>query len=235
MKLAIGIATYQRADGTTPIYLSKALASIVKQIHQDYKVFLIGDKYENNNEFEAIAKSIIPQEKIYFENRSFAPERDRYKLGSRELWCSGGVGAYNHAIDIALNQGFDYMCHLDHDDYWSEDHLSSINYVIENTQNSALIYTCSKHIQNQILPRGVSLDDSVCEHIPIPANIVHSSVCINHKLISLKYRDVYLEEGRTLEADMDMWYRVKDYLSKNSHLKSYLIKRTTCFHELESH
>lgn len=235
MKLAIGIPTYCRTDGSTPRYLTRALESVKNQTHQDYKVFLIGDQYTNHVEFEQLATSIIPEDKIYFENRSIAPERDLYPHGTRQLWCSGGVSAYNHAVDCALAQGYDYMCHLDHDDFWEADHLARINQVIESVSPPALIYSCSHHINGSVLPAGVPLDGKVYEHIPLPTQVVHSSVCINHSLVPLKYRDVYAETGNIVEADIDMWIRTKQFIYHNPGLKSYLIAWPTCHHDIENH
>ena len=60
MKLGIVIATYQRKDGTTPFFLQKALDSIFSQTYQNFKIFLIGDKYEDNEEFvNIISKTTI--------------------------------------------------------------------------------------------------------------------------------------------------------------------------------
>ena len=46
-RLAITIATYQRPDGTTPFYLKRALDAVFNQTHKYFKVYVIGDKYEN--------------------------------------------------------------------------------------------------------------------------------------------------------------------------------------------
>lgn len=233
MKLAIGIPTYQRADGTTPGYLTRALESIKNQTHQDYKVFLIGDCYQNNDEFEQLATSIIDKDKIYFENRPHAPERDKYPMGSQQLWYSGGVSAYNYAIDCALSQDYDYMCHLDHDDFWGTNHLSLISHVIDATTDSALVYSCAQYLDSKVLPSGVPLIGEVYQHIPVPTQVVHSSVCMNHRLLPLKYRDVFAEQGSPLEADIDMWLRVKEYIGAKPTLKSYLIGALTCYHDQE--
>jgi glycosyltransferase involved in cell wall biosynthesis len=235
MKLAICIPTYCRNDGLTPRYLTRALESVKNQTHHDYKVFLIGDRYDNTAEFEQLATSIISEDKIYFENRSIAPERDKYSHGTRQLWCSGGVSAYNHAVECALTQGYDYMCHLDHDDFWEANHLEFINQVIESAPSPALIYSCSYHINGNVLPAGVPLDGKVYEHIPEPTQVVHSSVCINHSLVPLKYRDVYAETGNIVEADIDMWIRTKQFIYQTPKLKSYLIAWPTCHHDIENH
>jgi len=118
MKIGIVIITYQRLDGSTPILLQRAIDSIKKQTHQDYTLIVVGDKYEDDNEFKNICNNTGLGNKIVFENLPYAKERDKYPLGSKELWSSGGVNARNYGIDIGLSLGLEYICHLDHDDYW---------------------------------------------------------------------------------------------------------------------
>jgi hypothetical protein len=125
------------------------------------------------------------------------------------------------------------MCHLDHDDFWEINHLSLISQVTEATADAALIYSCSRYLGGKILPSGVTLTGAVYQHIPVPTQTVHSSVCINHGLLPLKYRDVFAEQGQPLEADIDMWVRVKKYINENPALKSYLIGALTCYHDQE--
>ena len=145
MTIAISIPTYQRKDGTTPSLLSRTVESIKNQSYQDYKIFLIGDHYENEEEFIEIATSIIPPSKIYFENLISAVERLKYPMGSQELWCCGGITARNYAVDLALSQGYNYICPLDHDDYWTPDHLELIANVIKCKPNSSFVYTCGSY------------------------------------------------------------------------------------------
>ena len=68
MKLGIVIATYQRFDGSTPALLKRAIESVKNQTHQDYTLIVIGDKYEDNNEFENICKDADLKDKIVYEN-----------------------------------------------------------------------------------------------------------------------------------------------------------------------
>ena len=72
MKIGILIPTYYRNNGSTKDLLTRALESIKNQTHQDYIVFLIGDKYEQANEFNELATSIIPKDKIIHENLEHA-------------------------------------------------------------------------------------------------------------------------------------------------------------------
>lgn len=230
MKLGIGIPTYRRADGKTPFYLKRALDSVRAQTHQDYYVFLIGDSYDDSLEFEYLAK-LIPNDKIYKHNLLVPVERAKYQMGTRELWCSGGVNAYNFAIEMSLKFGYSHLCHLDHDDFWAPTHLEQINSVLEQKPDAACVLTCANYKNEFYLPR-VTLDGSVVEYFPEARQVVHSAVCLNHNLMPLRYRDVYSETGIALEADIDMWARLRVYcLEKN--LKSYLISDGTCFHPNE--
>lgn len=231
MKLAITIPTYKRLDGNTPIYLLRALESIVKQTYQNYKVFLIGDHYEDADEFIKLATSIIPSDKIYYENLPIAVERIKYDISSRQLWSSGGVNCRNHAIDIALQHGFDYVCPLDHDDYWHPTHLDQIVRAITHDPCTSFVYTCATYF-NTHLPT-VELSNNITNAIPSPGGIIHSSSCINYKKIPLRYRDVFAETGIIEPSDADLWRRIGSYIIQNN-LSSYLVSSLTCFHPTEN-
>jgi glycosyltransferase involved in cell wall biosynthesis len=226
MTLGIVIATYQRIDGTTPKYLETALKSIKSQTHNDYKVYLIGDKYENNVEFENLAKSIITPEKIKWENLPFAKERDKYSLKDKKLWCSGGVSAINYGIEIALSEDVHYLCHLDHDDWWEINHLQEINKMIEK-EHYFFICTKSNHINNQILPTQITYP-----YYPKSSDIVHSSTCINFKETFIRYRDVFEETGKIYPADADLWNRISDFMKKTNK-RGIVIDKITCNHITE--
>jgi glycosyltransferase involved in cell wall biosynthesis len=229
MKIGIIIATYRRLDGKSFEYLSRALESVKQQTYEDYKVYVIGDNYDNDEEFVYLCKSIIPEDKMYYKNNPVAPERSRYSLGSHELWCSGGVNARNYGIKIALEDGIDYICPLDHDDYWANNHLQLINTAI-TLKSADFIHTCSTY-GNSILP-NCPINSSIIERLPSPEGLIHSSVCINYKTIPLRYRDVYLETLHAVPADLDLWIRMANYIISNK-LKSYLISELTCYHPTE--
>jgi acetyltransferase-like isoleucine patch superfamily enzyme len=230
MKLGIIIATYQRFDGSTPTLLKRAIESVKDQTHQDYTLIVIGDKYEDNNEFENICNSAGLKDKIVYKNLPYAKEREKYPIGSQELWSSGGVNACNYGIELGLKLGLTYICHLDHDDYWHPQHLEIINYAIEETKDASFINTCSTYF-NSYIPT-VELTNEIIPSQVKPGGCVHSSVCINHKDIPLKYRDVYEETGKEYAADADLWIRIGKFASDNN-LKTYQITSLTCFHPSE--
>ena len=222
MKLAIIIATYQRKDNTTPEYLTRALNSIKSQIYQDYHVYLIGDRYEDNDEFIQLS-NIIPSDQITAVNLPIAVERERYPQGGIQLWRCGGANAANYGIELALADGYHYHCRLDHDDYWAPNHLLSINEIIK-LYSPAFIYTKSEHIEG-ILPK-----DNY--PYPRPYQLVHSSVCLNNKILPFRYRDIEFEIGTPDAADADMWKRISAYLEEHN-LPSYHINKVTCYHLVE--
>jgi glycosyltransferase involved in cell wall biosynthesis len=230
MKFAIIIGTYQRPDGRTPFFLRRALDSIFAQTHQDFRVYLIGDKYDDEKELLDIAAE-YPQEKMYIENLSVAAERDKYGHDKEILWNVVGLALANYCIELILKDGFDYLCHLDHDDYWTPDHLSLLNAAIEKT-GTVWVCTKSTHI-NSYLPH-LSTEQPLVEFYPKPCGLIHSSTCINFRKIPLRYRDVYAETGTSSPCDADLWKRCSIYF-KEKGLKSYCVNSLTCFHETEGY
>jgi hypothetical protein len=233
MKFAITIGTYQRSDGKTPFYLKRALNSIFAQKHQDFKIYLIGDKYENEDELLSIVNE-YPKEKIYCENLSVAVEREKYVNDKHALWCSGGNNAVNHALDVILKDNFShYICQLDHDDYWTKKHLHVFNEVIEET-NVDWMCTKSTHIGNRVLP-DVITNKKYIEFLPEPGKLINSSTCMNFTTIPIRTRDVFAEDGgRPYPSDADKWKRVSKHIKENN-LKSYFINSLTCMHDMERH
>ena len=231
MTIAIILPTYKRADGKTFEFLTRALTSIKEQTYQNFKIFLIGDKYEDQSEFEYFATSFFSPEKIKAVNLPYAMERDKYAPGSLELWSTGGVNANNVGLDLAREEGYEYICHLDHDDYWANDHLEQINFVIESRDNPAFIHTYSTYL-NDVLPRHSVFDNEIIEAIPIPANLIHSSVCMNIKQLGLRYRDMVAIANQAVPADADLWSRVSQEVLIRQ-LNSYLIRKLTCYHPIE--
>ena len=67
VKFGIVIATYQRKDGTTPFYLTRTLDSIFSQTYQNFKVYVMGDKYDDEEELFGMVNK-YPKDKLYCEN-----------------------------------------------------------------------------------------------------------------------------------------------------------------------
>jgi glycosyltransferase involved in cell wall biosynthesis len=231
MRFAVTMATYKRGDGQTPFYLKRALDSIFNQTYKDFKMFVIGDKYEDNSEFLSIV-SQYPPDKIYYENLSFAKERDKYQKNETALWCAGGVYATNHAIDLALQEGFTYICQLDHDDYWTPEHLQNFNDVINETGADWLCSRGTHHNPTHpVLPKKQTTERYV-DYLPQSSDVIHSSTCINLKTIPIRFRDVFEETGTAYPADADRWNRIQPFIVQNK-LRSVLINKLSCIHDRE--
>lgn len=231
-KIGIVIPTYQRLDGKTYEFLERCLISIKNQTFKNYKVFLIGDYYENNEEFINISTTIIDEDKITYVNLPHAEERSQYTDNKWALWSYGGTTATNYGINLALKNGYEFICHLDHDDFWETNHLSTISNAIENT-DSPFVFTKSKY-NSSFLPKIESSEELILFY-PWYGELIHSSVCMNFKRIPLFYRDLFKETGVVgLPGDGDLWNRVTDFMLNNN-LKSYFINKLTCVHDEEGY
>lgn len=228
MRFGIVIATYKRPDGKSPILLRRALDSVLNQLHRDYTVLLIGDKYEDEGEL-ASAASIIPSEKLYLENLPYAAERERYPDGGSALWASGGLNAMNRAIEVGLKMGITHFCHLDHDDFWSPDHLLNFEKRLKISHSRFLVSYSTSPVFHSMLP----LHDGD-EIMPTPRGMIHSATCVDFSFFEERYRDVYQETGEIVPADADMWYRLNEKMQQLN-ITGQLIKKITCFHEYEGY
>lgn len=230
--LGVAIATYQRRDGRTKELLTRALGSIAAQNYPKSRitVFLVGDKYEDKNEFKTIVDKFSENLRIESINLIQAVEREFYPKDA--LWSYGGVNAINTAIEMAKSE-VDWLCHLDHDDFWEPNHLSLINEAIEN-YNPAFVYTKSVYL-NKILPDIQDTTAKFLLNYPEPYKLIHSSVCMNITKIPLLYPDLYKETRRVgLPADAAMWISVTEHMLSKG-LKSIFINRLTCVHEEEGY
>lgn len=229
ISFGIIMSTYRRKDGTIPFYLNRAIQSIFNQTYQNFKIFLMGDKYENESEVYDIIKK-YDNEKISFENLTYAKEREKYT--GRALWSYAGVNTCNIAIDKALKEGYEYLCHLDHDDWWHEEHLFLINKYILYKKADFICTKSTYNNQNVFLPR-VKTKEEYADFLPRGEGLVHSSVCMNFANIPIRYRDLMELNGKVgLPADADMWERARIIISEKK-LKSGFINVLTCRHDEE--
>lgn len=197
--------SYKRKNGLSKQHLQRSLTSIKNQTNQNFKLFLIGDKYEDEEEFFSF-KDYLPQEQFTMINRPEAYERDRWK--GYELWCTAPVTATNFGIDIILKEGFEYICHIDDDDYWLPDHIETLYKAIKDTGKD-FIHTVCKIVRGyweSCLPDLSS--DLYEEIIPKCEKLAKCSTCINYKNILVRPRNVFEETGTHLVYDCDLWNRI---------------------------
>jgi len=225
VKLAIITPTYRKLDGSTYTHLRNALESIKNQTHQDYKLFLIGDDYTDNDELMELSK-IITSEKIYVENLPVAIERLKFIEGAYskfDLWRTGGVNAMNTAIIKALEEGYEYICHLDHDDLFLENHLEIISECIEKTGSNFITTKCGCY-------PNITPVKYYTNYRPVPSRLYKVGCCVNHKYFeNILFKNLIEEEGRSYAADADLWIRISKILS-NKNEYGIFINETTCRH-----
>ena len=231
MKIAITIATYRRPDGKTPSYLGRLLDSIYRQTHKDYRIYLIGDDYDDQLEwFRILVKFINYRMKAV--NLKEAVERSKYK-DKTILWSCGGVNATNFGAHLALKDGFDYICHVDHDDYWKENHLELISNALEQT-HADWVCTKAEYGADRLFPEGITSNEHLIPFLPVPGGVINSSTCYNYRTIPHRYRDMHEATGTAVPSDADLWDRVSKFIQENN-LTSYLINEITCYHKEEGY
>jgi predicted O-methyltransferase YrrM len=174
---AIVIPTYQRKNGSTPKNIKNVIDFLSKQTYQNYKVFLIGDDYEDNDEFQELV-SLFPKGTYSYNNKK-SYRKDYFTLPLNR-WGIGGVMALHHGVEKAKELGYKYYLHLDDDDSWTLDKLEKHKKAIDQFPYSDFIFHASKYGKG-ILPREHS-NIKTLEYNnlkPRGANIVHSSNCLS--------------------------------------------------------
>lgn len=222
------LPTYRRYDGKIPSFLKRALDSIFAQTYKNFKVYVIGDKYDPEEELSKIISN-YPSQSIYYENLPKAVEREKYLNNPEALWSAGGTFAANYGISKAEEDGVQYVCFLDHDDVWLPNHLQLIYEAILATNAQ---WFCTKTIigkTDTYLPR-VETDKSMIEYLPTPKSLIKSSVCFDIKAIPLRIRDVFDEDEEMYPGDADLWRRSAKFIKENK-LKSYYLNTHTCTYE----
>jgi glycosyltransferase involved in cell wall biosynthesis len=182
-KFAICMATYKRANGNSLFYLQRSLQSILNQTASNWHIFLVGDKYEDQEEFDRVVAG-IPSNHITAVNLPVAPEREHIQI-KEHLWKVAGANAFNHAHRLALNDGYDYMLHLDDDDCFHPKKIQILNYVISLTQIPPMfMFHSAEYINGLIIPRILYTNSLHANNSPpYPEDCIHSSYCIHRSLL----------------------------------------------------
>jgi len=217
MKIGIVIATYRKLDGSTYDHLKMTLESVKNQTHKEYKVFLIGDDYTDNEEFEELSK-IIDDDKIYIENLPVALERTKYN--GIDLWRNGGLNAVNTGVKIALDDGFEYICNLDHDDYYKENHLELISKCIEDTKTKFITTKCGSY-------PNVEVEDYYTKYRPVASRLFKVGTCVNFKYFNMLFRNMIEDTGISYAGDADLWNRINKFLADRNEYGIF-INELTC-------
>jgi hypothetical protein len=208
---------------------------VFSQTHKDYKVYLVGDWYEDWQQWYELVSPYF-SDKLYVINLPEPGERNKYKDHHDALWCYGGTKAFNLAIDKAIEDGFVYIAHLDHDDWWEPNHLKVISDCIDKTGAD---YICTKsyymrgrHMNPpQILPAYYGSEEMI-DIVPLPGGVVNSSTVYNYVTIPIRGEDSLEIRGELRPCDEDLWVRINHYMVKHN-LVGKFINKITCNHTEE--
>lgn len=197
--LCVAVATYQRADGTTPAMLEKLWRMLQNQSYTNWKLYLTGDFYENPTEWSSLS--------FYNDSRAHLfnlPEPgERGKIDPSEMWHLAGMTAMNNAIDRLLADGNEWAVHLDDDDDWDTDHLQNI---AAGTRTGAtfVLTRCQYRGSFNLPAQGNRLFTGISHDVPPgPCNVIHSAVAFNAAKLPSRYQAF----SRTA-ADAYMWMRI---------------------------
>jgi hypothetical protein len=230
-KFGICMATYQRKNGKSPIYLKEILESIIQQTAYNWHLYLVGDKYEDENEINDIL-TFFPKDKLTFINLPYAQERDNLK-DLNKLWCVGGSNATNYAYKLAVSDGCDYIIHTDDDDPMHNKKIQILNYILTLYSPICIFHYSTYLGPNTILPIENITEIKENNHIPKEQNVIHSSLCI-HKSIASKFRyDGYRKEKQIYSPnDMQLIAYIRNSL-RNKENYTIFIPLLLCNHDIE--
>jgi hypothetical protein len=170
-KICVIMPTYFRKNGSTKYLLSRALRNLEAQTYKNFKLFLIGDHYDNNNEFEEICKSY--KKDIFYKNNE---EHYRcYNFSNKSIyWTIGGALALKMGIEKAIEEKFNYYLHLDDDDEWRDIHIQVVVEYIKKFPLASFILTKAKYT-NSFLPETNQTKIFYNNYIPKGEDSVHAS------------------------------------------------------------
>lgn len=182
IEFAICMATYHRSNGKSRAHLERVLSALREQTYQNFKLFLVGDKYENRAEFDEMV-NLMPAAQICAQNLEVAWERENITR-AEVRWAVGGVNAMNTATRAAYAAGYKYILHADDDDYWDITRLEVLNTTIQRFPDAMFYYNYSTFPGGN-LPREV-LDQTQLFYNnlpPRPCNLVHATYCCNYTMM----------------------------------------------------
>jgi hypothetical protein len=235
-KFGIVMTTYKRKNGSTLSKIKRALESIKNQSYKEWKLFLIGDHYEDEQEFNYIC-SLMPKEKITAINIPIAAERESGLFSGNSLWCSAGANASNIGMNQSIKENFLIHCHLDDDDEWLPYHLDILNIAYTNYPETVYTYTNAYYVDRNNLVR-LFPEDIVPKLVtynnlpPRPERLIHSSASWKLDIIPFRHRNT-LEQNREFPGDADMWERINMFCKQNN-LKTIYMPITTVLKHSEA-
>ena len=243
IKFVIIMATYNRKNGKTLNYLKRSLDSILDQSYNNWDLIIVGDKYEKENELLEIIDNYkinllnkkLSNNIIYINNQIV--ERDIITNDKSELWKCAGANSMNKGLEYARDHNYKYYCHLDDDDYWTNNHLQSL-YNVYNKYPNCIFANTQSTFRNECLPRYnfAYIKDKINIYEnnlpPWPCNMIHSSISFRIDIIPYNYLTIF--NSKVLNcSDAYMLSNIRDFLINNKQYCSIYNPILTCYHDIE--
>jgi len=222
--------------------LKDSLGSIKKQKFKNWKLFIVGDKYEEDEELKSILSSMFKPDQYEYFNLPKPGERDS-NITSEEKRLTGGIKAVNKGLDMASSAGFNYITRLDHDDKWSPNHLELLAKAYSQFPNLGFVFTQGKKKIDATNSSGgyMMMPDAnpeldVNNKAYATGQTAASSVSWSPKLIGkFRYRDAAAQKGtlpkqkKTIAGDVDLFQRMMKAIKEKEH-KYMFIPKMTVYH-----
>ena len=144
LKIGIVIATHKIDNSRsnymdTPTVLKECLESIASQKYENWKVFIVADCYDGDDEIKKVMESCV-KGKYEYHNLAKPGERD-LNIPTNEKKITGGTTAWNKGIVMAEKAGMDVIAKIDHDDKWKNNHLTCLAQAYTQYPEAAFVFT----------------------------------------------------------------------------------------------
>ena len=239
MKIGIIIRTYKRKQGTSKKYLTKMFHMLENQTYKNFKVFIIGDNYSDNKEFEHLCNSYNGN--IYYFNSPIDYRTNYFKIQMNKWTCGGNYSNYI-GIKKAIEENYDYYFHLDDDDIWTNNHIENyVKYLKLFPKTDFMI--CKSKYKHTILPKEhKKITIEKYNNFSIKScNSVHSSWCINLNTLGNffitnyqiridkinKIRTCKIKEEELIPMDANLLNKLKEKQKLNI-IKAICLNKITC-------
>lgn len=196
-KIAILVPTYQRKNDRTHQILTAMFDMLFKQIIPEnisISVFVIGDYYENNDEFTELCNSgaalLESKMTVIYHNCNIHFRNNYFKIKNNS-WCMGGINAVVTGLQMISDAGFDYYFHLDDDDYWYPEYINYVIKCLERYPESAFTICKGYYCNSGELPRANVTELFYNNYQIRKWDSIHASWVINMKLIGDELLKVY--------------------------------------------
>jgi glycosyltransferase involved in cell wall biosynthesis len=257
IKFGIVMPTHKISDGgaqkgrekymNTPDLLKDSLGSIKDQKYDNYTVYLVGDAYDSDDEIKTVMDEIVPTDKLKYHNLTSPGERNK-GFTKEQFRYTAGCGAMNKGLQLANDDGCDYIVRIDHDDKWTPDHLELLAKAYTQYPELAYVFTRSrKKVDAMNSSKKYMYQPNDDRHITKiePNNLGFTYGEVSHSAVSwrpsmignIKYRDAAAQSNtepknsldKTAPADADMFKRMMGIIKDKGHKYMY-IPRLTSFY-----